>query len=106
MVNSQLSIDFDITRRRHKHQGASDEAHQRIKHKKIPLRRRVFEYAINRAAKGITLHDVMRDLEMSYPTASARLSELKAEGKLRTSSERRDNCAVLYPCEDADQGVL
>lgn len=87
----------DITRNRHKGAITSELANIRVSSIKQRDREKILAFANFIGSYGITLKEVVKELDIPIQSASARLSELKAEVLLepKKTKERREGCAVL-----------
>lgn len=87
----------DICRNKHGANLESEMANLRVHSRKEVDRARIIKFRDSRGDQGITLVDVCQILGLKPQTASARLSELKADGELerKEPNERRDHCAVF-----------
>ena len=83
----------DICAKRHKDNPESRDAFETILPHLGRLQHAVLEYAAVRSP--ITVKMVVRDLEMLHQTAGARMAELKQQGLLEKTGQRRDACALL-----------
>lgn len=79
----------DICTRRHRHNANSDAAFETIEARAPSLRERIYEFIAARGKDGATTYEVSEALRLKYPTASARMSELKRDGRIVESGERR-----------------
>jgi hypothetical protein len=95
-VEQQESLDFDICARKHKGNPESVAANPPSSHKARD-RQRIYELALLRGDSGLTLKEVVATLGIQIQSASARISELKADHQLIATGSRRDKCAVLVP---------
>jgi hypothetical protein len=87
----------DITTRRHRHSPTSDAAFEAIKDHAPNLRERVWQFIHSRGKLGATTYEVSEALGMKYTTVSARMSELKRDGRIVETGQRRvtdSNCAA------------
>lgn len=84
----------DPTRANHGANPESDAAFERILPHITELQTKILRYASTRTG-GLTVKSVIRDLELSHQTASARLTELRQGELLSPTGERRDGCAIL-----------
>jgi hypothetical protein len=74
-----------------KHQGAptSEEAHERLRDGKESVRLQILAFLLERGRVGATCEETKDALEMRYTSASARCSELIADGRaLRIGATR------------------
>lgn len=93
----------DICANRHRGNSASVAANERIAPSKLEIRRRIYQWFLEKAADGATGKDVTRCMGLAYTTASARLSELKADGWLVDTGKRREGAAVLRAVSAEDR---
>jgi Fic family protein len=100
-MNTPYSQDYCLSH--HHGNPESLAAHERVLKHKDTLLAKVYELAIEQKRYGITKADVMKKLGLSHPTATARLTELKAAKLLVESNQRRDNCRVLVLVLECDQ---
>lgn len=89
MKGDQFSLDFDITSRFHGGNPESVEAHDSIKNIKAKMRARVLATIRQRGVRGMTSDEAEVALGLSHQSVSARFTELKAEGSIVPSGERR-----------------
>lgn len=89
-MTAQLAIDFDVCASRHGGNPESAEAHESVKPSKTQLHRLILATLGN----GMTCEEIDRQLGLKHQTASARISELRAQdavtiiGRRATSSGR------------------
>jgi hypothetical protein len=79
----------DITSARHRGAETSEEAHERIAPHKTAMQNRVLDFLRSVGRTGATTDEVSRALEIAYTSASARMSELKADGRAVATDRRR-----------------
>ena len=98
----------DVCRNKHQGNTESELANVKVHTRKEVDRQRIIAYADFMAGQGITLHEVMKALDMKAQTASARLSELKAENELirKATNERRDGCGVFVRPKNGQLSLL
>lgn len=88
----------DICRNRHGGNAESELANLSIHSRKQIDRARILSYADVMGNFGITVKEVIKALDLKHQTASARMSELKAEKDLVPKADpniRRDGCGVF-----------
>ena len=88
----------DICRNRHGGNENSELANLSIHSRKQIDRARILSYAEVMGNFGITVKEVIKALDLKHQTASARMSELKAEKDLVPKCDpniRRDGCGVF-----------
>lgn len=88
----------DICRNKHGGNTESEIANAKVHSRKEIDRARILVYADFMGSYGITLHEVMKALDMKAQTASARLADLKADNELvrkQGDDPRRDGCGVF-----------
>jgi hypothetical protein len=93
---TQAALNFDICARKHKGNQESVAANPPSSHKARD-RQRIYELALLRGDSGLTLKEVVSTLGIQIQSASARISELKADRQLVANGSRREKCAVLVP---------
>lgn len=95
--SEMLNLLPDITRNRHRDNPESIDANIKVTSIKERDRNRILAFADFMGNIGITLKEVVKELDIPIQSASARLSELKAETELikKPSGERREGCAIL-----------
>lgn len=86
---SGMSALPDVCRGRHGGSAESEAANRRVHRAKYELRSLLYHFVLHRGGTGATCEEASRELGMRYTTASARLSELKADGWLEPTGERR-----------------
>lgn len=79
----------DICRSRHGGSSESEAANARVHHAKYELRAMILHFFRIRASAGASCEEAARELGVRYTTASARISELKADGELIPTGERK-----------------
>lgn len=80
-TEEQLSL-FDICQNNHGGHENSEEANKRIQPRKFSLREQIV-FHLRFYPKGQTCEQIEQALNVSHQTISARISELKAGGKIR-----------------------
>lgn len=89
---TQLSIDFDITARKHHGNAASRAAHESVKQHKADTSAEIISLLQRGPMTGKEIaHAMGRELHC----ISGRLSELIAAKKIERTGERREGSAVL-----------
>lgn len=85
---------FDITAR--KHRGAETSREANLRTNKREAFERIEKFIRTRPFFESYLNEVVRETGMPVQTASARLSDLKAMGRIEVvKGERRENCGVV-----------
>lgn len=79
----------DICRGRHGGSVESEAANGRVHRAKYELRALIYNFFALRGVYGATCEQAARELGVRYTTASARISELKADNWLEPTGERR-----------------
>lgn len=79
----------DICKGRHGGNAESAAANARVHRAKFELRAMIYNFVAFRGSAGATCEEVSRELGVRYTTASARISELKADRWLVDTGERR-----------------
>ncbi len=77
----------DICRNRHRDNSESNSANARVNPAKADMRYRIMRFFYERGDRGATCEQAAIALALRYTTASARISELKAEGLLAFTGE-------------------
>jgi len=77
----------DPTQLFHHGEQFSSEAHKSIKHDKARVRELVFN-CIKEAQNGRTCDEIETELELSHQSASARMTELKANNRIKLVFKR------------------
>lgn len=95
-----LQATFDFTQGYHHNHPMSDQAHDSIKHHKKVLLERVVRYIESKGLSGATCDEIEQALNLSHQTASARMTEAKAFGRITWLGDKRKtrsgrNAAVL-----------
>jgi hypothetical protein len=94
----------DITARKHRGNAQSIQAHESIEPVKSSIRESVFDLIRKSGTKGMTAAEIA-DCGIPYQTASGRISELKAVGRVvnsgRTRPTSRCRAAVVVASEYA-----
>ena len=83
----------DVTRNRHRGSPESEEANRRVSARKFADRELLIAHLIHYGPK--TSKELSDFIPMGYTTVSARLSELKAQGRIEKTGERREGAAVV-----------
>lgn len=83
----------DITERKHKGNPASVDANKRAEPSKAVTRQLIYNWAKER--KDFTLKEVCAALGKFPHQVSGRLSEMRMEGVIKPTGERREGCSVL-----------
>lgn len=91
-MQQRLNFD-DVTAKRHGGNEASAEANKRAQWAKGYWRGRVILFAAERGA--FTLKEICEAFDRPLNALSGRISELKRDGLLVDTGERRNGCAVL-----------
>ena len=85
--------DFDICERKSRRSATSFEAHESIKFEKSRMRDEILKWA--KTFGPFTLKDAMEAFGItSANKISGRLSELKRDGEIYETGQRREKCAV------------
>lgn len=79
----------DITASRHKGAETSEEAFEVVRPLRIRMQRRILDHLRRCGDFGSTTEEVAVALGMPYTTVSARLSELKRDGRIRATGNHR-----------------
>jgi hypothetical protein len=79
----------DVTASRHRGSEESELAHERIEPHKTEMQGRVLDFLRAVGRTGATTDEVSRAVGMAYTSASARMSELKADGRAVLTDRRR-----------------
>lgn len=79
----------DITRRNHNDNTNSAAANEFIQPKKSAMQDAIVKYITAQGRKGATCQEVERDLGYRHESASARMSELKAEFRIFWNGTKR-----------------
>lgn len=82
----QWREDKDITESRHKGNPESAKAHKRVAPFKMNTRERIYMRIVN--SNGVTCEEIEREFHLKHQTASARISELKADKRIRADGTR------------------
>lgn len=85
----------DVCRKRHKGNPESEAANRKIQSSKAHLQERILNWIRCAGSNGATCKEISRGMGLAYTTASARLSELKQQGRIYKTRERREDAAVL-----------
>ncbi len=80
----------DITASRHRGSETSEEAHEAIREGKEAQRQRILELLASRGGYGATTEEASRLLSMRMTSVSARMAELKHDGRAVLSGCRRE----------------
>jgi len=91
----QTEFCFDITANRHRGSVTSMEAEERVRPHKAEMWDKIHSYIAAQGKYGATTKEVRDGLKMHYTTASARLSEMKANGMVAVTDRRRAGAAVV-----------
>lgn len=86
-MNEQISIDFDLCTRKHKGNANSIAAHESIKESKRVIHSRILA-ELRAAPSGLSYEEIAIRCGLRLPSASARISELKALGEIAQSGKR------------------
>jgi hypothetical protein len=78
----------DVCRSKHRGNPESEAANERVSPSKADLRYRILRFFFERGPSGATCEQASIALAIRYTTASAKISELKAEGLLAFTGER------------------
>jgi hypothetical protein len=81
-------IDVDITRNYHGGDPYSAAAHESIKTRKRRDQEAIFQFVRAAGGRGATCEEVEEGLGLSHQTASARVSELRRDGRLAEIGRR------------------
>jgi len=97
-MNNQLSIPFDVCARYHGGNAESVEANKRVDKQQCITR--ILAFMASKADRSTYVKEIIRELNMKHQTASARLTELKADGvviPLVKDGQRvkREHCGVV-----------
>jgi hypothetical protein len=79
----------DICRLKHGRNALSEAANKRVHRSKYELRELLYQWVLMQGNRGGTCEEASNALGVRYTTASARLSELKADRWLVPTGERR-----------------
>jgi hypothetical protein len=90
----QAKLDFTLPKPpddicRNRHQGNPESEAANLQTNKARDRAKVIAHITAQGARGSTCEELSVSLGLRYTTASARCSELKADGVIVTSGERR-----------------
>jgi len=94
-----MNIPFDVCANNHKGNPNSVDANRRTNKENDILR--IINFM--RARKRTYVKEIIRELGLKHQTASARLSDLKANGIIRETGEKVERCGVV---ELVEQGSL
>lgn len=90
---------MDICKNLHGGNEQSEAANRRVQPHKLTVREKIFAYIVG--SDGVTCEEIERALMIKHQTASARISELKAEKKILTNGTR-NGYAVLWSVEQGN----
>lgn len=94
MMMTMMRSD-DICENRHGGNAESAAAFERIRDGLPLVRQAVFDFIRERGEHGATVHEVAAHLGKTPNAVSGRLTELKADGWIERTDERRGHAAVL-----------
>jgi predicted HTH transcriptional regulator len=83
----------DVTRNRHGGNAESEAANERVIDHKEAQRWHIYHHLKTNGPQ--TSKEIRRDFPMNYTSVSARLSELKRDGWIESTGERREGAAVV-----------
>ena len=92
-MSIQLSLNFDITKRKHKGNKNSKNAHAAIKKHKQSISKQIFELLMW-SLEGLTYEEICLQLDIKPQTASARLADLKKAEKISEVGTRKLSSGV------------
>lgn len=99
----------DVTRNFHRDNPQSAQANTKLGMEgKHHLRGLILQYIENQGERGATCEEIERSLTMKHQTASARLTELKAEGSVLVAGRRQNasgSTASVYVLKPQPQEV-
>lgn len=96
-----MTVFNDITRNYHGGNEVSDDARKSIEHRVGADRTRILAFMRSKPDNATWVKEVIRELGLTHQTASARLSELKADGAIEewrdaTGKQRRmEKCGMV-----------
>jgi hypothetical protein len=85
----------DVCRNKHQGNTESELSNIRVQSRKKVDRERILAFATMQGSYGITLHEVCAALHIKVQSASARLSECKANHELVPNGEKREHAGVF-----------
>jgi hypothetical protein len=58
-------------------------------------RQKIIDFMLSRPHRSTWVKEVIRELGLPHQTASARLSDMKADGTIEPTGEKREKCGVV-----------